>query len=201
MAKLDLIPVIDEGLCNSTCLLDLGEGRALVMDPERDVREVRAQARRLGPDIGLKDGDTVALARAQYRSMQRLMELPDEKTVWPTPGAGSFCTAAAGGDRVTTIGRERATNPLLQVTGEDDFVAALLGSLGNFPDYFLRLGEINRQGPAVLGTAPDLPALTADRGRELMGQGRGGRTDVTVLDGGPSDWEDATFQALEATSR
>jgi hypothetical protein len=29
MAKLDLIPVIDEGLCNSTYLLDLGAGRTL----------------------------------------------------------------------------------------------------------------------------------------------------------------------------
>lgn len=267
MAKLDLIPVIDEGLGNSTYLLDLGDGRALVMDPERDVREVRAQARRLGlsiafamethlhadfisgvrelaqtegaailaPEVGergfaltgLSDGDTVALgalslqalatpghspehlsylvidggriagvftggslmvgtagrtdlvspdqtvplARAQYHSLQRLMELPDETPVWPTHGAGSFCSAAAGGDRVTTIGRERTTNPLLQVTGEDEFVKALLGSLGTFPDYFLRLGEVNKRGPAVLGTTPALPSLTADRVREMMDQG------------------------------
>jgi len=34
MGPLKLIPVVDEGLGNSTYLLDLGEGRALVMDPE-----------------------------------------------------------------------------------------------------------------------------------------------------------------------
>lgn len=267
MAKLDLIPVIDEGLGNSTYILDLGDGRALVLDPERDVREVCARTQRLGlsiayavethlhadfisgvrelaasdgatilaPEVGprgfaltgLQDGDrvdlgalslqamgtpghspehlsylvvdggrtagvftggslmvgtagrtdlvspdrTVPLARAQYHSLQRLMELPDETPVWPTHGAGSFCSAATGGDRVTTIGRERLTNPLLQVSGEDTFVEALLGSQGTFPDYFLRLGEINRQGPAVLGGAPALAALAANRVRELQDHG------------------------------
>jgi hydroxyacylglutathione hydrolase len=267
MAKLDLIPVIDEGLGNSTYLLDLGEGQALVMDPERDLRRLRAEARRLGlkivyavethlhadfisgvrelaetegaavlaPEVGprgfdhqgLTDGDTVSLgaltlqalatpghspehlsylvleageiagvftggslmvgtagrtdlvspemtvplALAQYHSLQRLMELPDETPVWPTHGAGSFCSAAGGGDRVTTIGRERASNPLLQVSGEEEFVEALLGSLGTFPDYFLRLGEVNRRGSAVLGTAPTLTPLSVEGVLDLMGRG------------------------------
>lgn len=39
-----LVPVVDEGLGNSTYLLDLGEGRALVLDPERDLRRVRTEA-------------------------------------------------------------------------------------------------------------------------------------------------------------
>ncbi len=99
------------------------------------------------------------------------MELPDATPVWPTHGAGSFCSAAVGADRVTTIGAERRTNPLLQVAGEDEFVSALLGSLGTFPDYFLRLGEINRKGPAVLATRPVLAALPAERVEDLMRQG------------------------------
>jgi hydroxyacylglutathione hydrolase len=49
--KLHLIPMVDEGLGNSTYLLDLGAGLALVVDPERDVRQVRAEARRLGLTI------------------------------------------------------------------------------------------------------------------------------------------------------
>ena len=264
---LHLIPVVDEGLGNSTYILDLGTGLALVVDPERDVREVRAEAHRLGltiafaaethlhadfisgvrelaetegatvlaPEVGprgfahtgLNDGDkvpvgaytlqalatpghspehlsyllyegeqlagvftggslmvgtagrtdlvspemTVPLARAQYQSLQLLMELPDETPVWPTHGAGSFCSAAAGGDRVTTIGRERATNPLLQVDGEDAFVDALIGSLGTFPDYFLRLGEVNLRGPAVLATTPTLSALSLDQVTDMQDQG------------------------------
>ena len=267
MSTLDLVPIIDEGLGNSTYLLDLGGGLALVVDPERDLRQVRAEARRRGltiafaaethlhadfisgvrelaetdgatvlaPEVGprgfahtgLNDGDTVdlgaftlqalatpghspehlsflllddgllagvftggslmvgtagrtdlvspemtvPLARAQYHSLQRLMALPDETPVWPTHGAGSFCSAAASGERTTTIGRERATNPLLQLASEDTFVDALLGSLGSFPDYFLRLGEINRRGPAVLGATLALPALSVELVRELKEHG------------------------------
>lgn len=257
MGSLNLIPVVDEGLGNSTYLLDLGDGRALVMDPERDLRQVRAEASSRGLSIayavethlhadfisgvvelaeidgttvlapgvgprgfahtGLTDGQavemgrftlqalhtpghspehlsyllfddgdlagiftggslmvgtagrtdlvspdmTVPLARAQYRSLQKLMEFPDATPVWPTHGAGSFCSAGGSGDRITTIGAERATNPLLQVDGEDAFVDALLGTLGTFPDYFLRLGEINKRGPAVLREAPRLTPLSA----------------------------------------
>lgn len=262
-----LVPVIDEGLGNSTYLLDLGDGRALVLDPERDVRQVLAEARRRGlriayavethmhadfisgvrelaetdgatvlaPEVGprgfavtgMSDGQrlamgsftlqalatpghspehlsyllyhsdqllgvftggslmvgtagrtdlvspdqTVPLARAQYHSLQLLMELPDETPVWPTHGAGSFCSSGVGGDRVSTIGKERATNPLLQVDSEDAFVEALLGSLGTFPDYFLRLGEVNREGPAVLGEALELAELTVGEVEKLLADG------------------------------
>ena len=93
---------------------------------------------------------TEELARTQYRSVRRLLELPDGVAVWPTHGAGSFCAAPAGAQRTSTIGAERATNPLLRAADEDAFVADLLGSLGSFPPYFLRLGEANRRGPAVL---------------------------------------------------
>src|SRR5689334_7891321 len=41
-----LIPVVDEGLGNSAYLYDLGDGRALAVDPPRDLRAVRAAARR-----------------------------------------------------------------------------------------------------------------------------------------------------------
>ncbi len=91
------------------------------------------------------------LARAQYRSLHRLAALPDEVLVWPTHGAGSFCSAGAvRAGAVSTIGAERAANPLLDAPDEDAFVAMLLGSLGSFPSYFLRVGEENRRGPQVL---------------------------------------------------
>ena len=46
---MDLIPVVDEGLGNSAYLLDLGDGRALAVDPSLDLRRVTeaAQRRRL----------------------------------------------------------------------------------------------------------------------------------------------------------
>jgi hydroxyacylglutathione hydrolase len=92
---------------------------------------------------------TEELTRAQYRSVLRLLTLPDEAAVWPTHGAGSFCSAPTGTERTSSIGREKATNPLLRAADEDGFVASLLGSLGSYPPYFLRLAEINRRGTAL----------------------------------------------------
>lgn len=93
---------------------------------------------------------TEELARAQYRSLQRLATLDDDVAVWPTHGAGSFCSAPPGAERTSTIRTERATNALLRAESEDVFVRQLLDSLGTFPPYFLRLGEINRRGPALV---------------------------------------------------
>jgi len=93
---------------------------------------------------------TEELARAQYRSLQRLARLADDVAVWPTHGAGSFCSAPPEAERTSTIGAERATNTLLRAGSEDAFVKQLLDSLGSFPSYFLRLPELNRRGPALI---------------------------------------------------
>jgi hydroxyacylglutathione hydrolase len=93
---------------------------------------------------------TEELARAQYRSLQRLARLADDVAVWPTHGAGSFCSAPPGAERTSTIGAERATNSLLGAENEDIFVKRLLDSLGSFPSYFRWLPEINRRGPALV---------------------------------------------------
>jgi rhodanese-related sulfurtransferase len=68
---------------------------------------------------------------------------------------------AGGAERITTIGNERASNPLLVGDpDEDTFVARLLGGLGTYPPYFLELRDVNRAGPTVHGpTPPPLPQL------------------------------------------
>ena len=116
-------------------------------------------------------GQAEPLARAQYASLQRLLTLPAHTAVYPTHGAGSFCSAPPGAERATTIGRERAANPLLAVAGEDAFVKTLIDSLGSFPPYFLRLAEQNRLGPAVLASRPALPPLTPVEVRRMIGDG------------------------------
>lgn len=110
---------------------------------------------------------TEPLARAQFASLRRLAALPDATVVYPTHGAGSFCSAPPGAERVTTIGREKAANPLLAAPDEDAFIQALLASLGSYPPYFLRLADENRRGPAVLAGDRMLPALTAGQVRTL----------------------------------
>lgn len=105
---------------------------------------------------------TEPLARAQFRSLRRLAELPDDTTVYPTHGAGSFCSAPPGADRTSTIGWEKATNPLMRIGEEDAFVEVLLSSLGTYPPYFARLGEINRRGPEDPGPADLVPLSVVD---------------------------------------
>jgi hydroxyacylglutathione hydrolase len=267
MAPPDIVPFVDEGLGNSSYLVDLGDGRALAIDPSRDPAPYLAEAERrrvhvafaaethlhadfvsgsrelaalgatvLGsaagglrfPHRGLDDGDEVDLsgitlralgtpghtpehlsyllldgarpsalftggsllvgavartdlispartedlARAMYRSIRdRIMPLPDDLPVYPTHGAGSFCSAPASAERTTTIGRERATNPLLAAPDEDAFVELLLSGLGTYPPYFLRLRGVNRCGPRVYGHTPRLPRLTAAAVRQRMSEG------------------------------
>jgi glyoxylase-like metal-dependent hydrolase (beta-lactamase superfamily II)/rhodanese-related sulfurtransferase len=120
------------------------------------------------------------LARAQYRSVQRLLTLPDDVALWPTHGAGSFCSAPPGAERTSSIGQERATNPLLRDGDEDAFVAALLASLGTYPTYFDRLGELNRRGPALLGAGPLLAPVTTDEAWQLLHRGARGALIVDV---------------------
>lgn len=103
---------------------------------------------------------TEELARAQWRSLQRLVTLPDEVHVWPTHGAGSFCSAPPGAERSSTIGQEKVSNALLRAGSEDAFVAALLGGLGSCPTYFRHLGEVNRRGPRPVDRTPPLSGLT-----------------------------------------
>ncbi|GAA2649024.1 hypothetical protein GCM10010307_57380 [Streptomyces vastus] len=60
---------------------------------------------------------------------------------------------------------------MLAAPDEDTFVRQLLGSLGSYPAYFDRLGEINRRGPAVLDTTPTLAPLSTAQTRQLLGEG------------------------------
>jgi rhodanese-related sulfurtransferase len=91
--------------------------------------------------------------------------------VWPTHGAGSFCSAPPGAARVTTIGAEKAGNALLAAPDEDAFARQLLASLGSYPAYFAHLAEVNRQGPAPLTSAPRLAPLTPAAVGSLLGRG------------------------------
>lgn len=116
---------------------------------------------------------TEELARSLWRSIhERILTLPDDLPVYPTHGAGSFCSAQASGERTTTIGRERRANPLLAAPDEDAFVKQLLGELGSYPPYFLRLRDVNRRGPALYGPGqPTLPAVRADDVARLQASG------------------------------
>jgi hydroxyacylglutathione hydrolase len=120
----------------------------------------------------LGDEHSEALARQLFRALHaEILSLPDGLAVYPTHGAGSFCSAPTGPSRTTTIGQERATNPLLRIDDEDHFVARLLAGLGSFPTYFRELPEINRRGPRLYETVPDLARLDLSILRQHLDDG------------------------------
>lgn len=109
------------------------------------------------------------LARDLYRALRdEILTLPDDLAVYPTHGAGSFCSAPGATERTTTIGRERKTNPLLQAPDEDSFVEQLLAGFGTFPTNFSRLPELNRIGPRLYGELPALTRFSIDEVRSLQ---------------------------------
>jgi len=117
---------------------------------------------------------------AAYRSARALLALPDALAVYPTHGPGSFCSPGPGGERTTTIGREKAANPLLAAADEDAFTAALLAGFGSYPAYFDWMPAINRRGAPRYGTArPVLAGLTAAHVAELAAAG------ATIVDARP----------------
>lgn len=94
----------------------------------------------------LGDERAETLARLQYGSVTRLSALPDETGLYPTHGAGSFCTVSRAGSSVSTIGEERRGNPVLAYEDEDDFVAAHLSGLVPYPSYYARMAPANLVG-------------------------------------------------------
>ena len=112
----------------------------------------------IGPD------QTIALTRAQYRSVRRLAgDLPDPVAVYPTHGFGSFCSATPASGTSSTIGAERVANIALTSDDEDDFVKELVAGLNAYPRYYQHMDPANRRGPA----APDLTAPPAASPAEL----------------------------------
>lgn len=120
----------------------------------------------LGPQM------TEQLARAQFRSLRRLAELPDATQVLPTHGAGSFCVVGGPGEgNTSTIGRERHSNTALAALDEASFLQAHLADLPAFPAYYAYMAPINRRGPGVLGRLPRPPALATGEVAQRMERG------------------------------
>jgi glyoxylase-like metal-dependent hydrolase (beta-lactamase superfamily II)/rhodanese-related sulfurtransferase len=118
-------------------------------------------------------GPTLAepLAHEMFHALRRFDKLPDDLALYPTHGAGSFCSAPGSADRTSTLGAERATNPLLRLADEEEFTTTLLAGLGTFPPYFTRLPELNRRGPTQYDALPELRELTPDDVDELVASG------------------------------
>ena len=68
-------------------------------------------------------------ARQLYRSVQRLLALPDHTEIYPTHFSGSACGKGMSGKPMSTVAFERRFNPALAIASEDAFVAVLTAEL------------------------------------------------------------------------
>ncbi len=112
------------------------------------------------PDL-LGEEHTYALARQQHASAHKLADLlPDQAEVLPTHGFGSFCAAAQSDATESTVGLEKASNPVL-TQNEETYVRELLDGLGAWPAYYTHVMPADADGPSE----PDLsPPTAADAG-------------------------------------
>ena len=98
----------------------------------------------IAPDL------TESLTRAQYRTLKEAFTtLPDETVLYPTHGGGSFCSTGQGGDRASTLGRERADNPLLSFSDEEEFTRWFPTTFPATPAYYSRMRDVNAKGPPL----------------------------------------------------
>jgi hydroxyacylglutathione hydrolase len=107
------------------------------------------------PDLAV---DKQEGARGIFHSLNDgLLTLPDTCEVWPGHLGGSLCGGPGMNLKVSsTIGFERANQPLLQVTDEDEFVERTTARLGPQPPNFENIVALNR-GPLVKDTADAHP--------------------------------------------
>jgi hydroxyacylglutathione hydrolase len=110
-------------------------------------------------------------ARGIFRSLRdRLLTLPAEVEVWPGHLGGSLCGGPGMDLKVaSTIGFERAHNPLLREEDEDAFVERALASLGPQPPNFRAIVDRNR-GPLVLEPV-DVHPLTPRQVEQARAEG------------------------------
>ncbi len=104
-------------------------------------------------------------ARELYRSLQRLLQLPDGVEIHPGHVAGSLCGAGMSSKPSSTIGFERRFNKALARQDEDDFVAESIRA-GVRPPNMERIVELNR-GPFVGAPGP-IEALNGGSGGALL---------------------------------
>jgi hydroxyacylglutathione hydrolase len=101
-------------------------------------------------DVGRPDlhvsGDAPGQARVLHASLRRLLELPDHVVLYPSHYGGSVCGRGLSGNPVSSIGFERAHNPMLAIRDPDEFAAALVADMPPRPAGQERIVAVNRSG-------------------------------------------------------
>jgi rhodanese-related sulfurtransferase len=115
---------------------------------------------------------TEPLTRSTFHTLrQAFAHLPDDTLLLPTHGGGSFCSSGTTGERTSTLGRERETNPLLIHTEEEEFVRWFPSTFPAVPAYFSRMRPANQVGPRLRRDITMPRALSPEEFREAGGVG------------------------------
>lgn len=119
------------------------------------------------PDLLGGKEEAAKHAEAMCKMLQeKILTLPDYVEVYPTHVSGSLCGGNIGSRLSTTIGYERRMNPVLaDLNQKDHFVKQCLDlqQLPGVPPYWPRMRKINTDGPPILGSLPEPPALQPDQ--------------------------------------
>jgi glyoxylase-like metal-dependent hydrolase (beta-lactamase superfamily II) len=101
-------------------------------------------------DVGRPDlhvaGDARGQARLLHASLRRLLELPEYVVLLPSHYGGSVCGRGLSGNPFSSLGFERAHNPLLALADPGAFADALLADLPPRPAEQEGILAANRAG-------------------------------------------------------
>jgi glyoxylase-like metal-dependent hydrolase (beta-lactamase superfamily II) len=101
-------------------------------------------------DVGRPDlhvaGDARGQAYLLQQSLRRLLELPDHVVLYPSHYGGSVCGRGLSGNPVSSIGFERAHNPLFSLADPEAFAGALLADMPPRPAEQEAIIAANRSG-------------------------------------------------------
>jgi hydroxyacylglutathione hydrolase len=127
------------------------------------------------PDLHGTEADELA-ALLHSSLYERLLQLDDSIEVYPAHLAGSLCGRRIAPAPSTTIGQERATNPMLAFTGREAFVQSVVADLPPRPPNVAQIVHLNRtQAPL---TRPKVAHLSLEEGAAMLSTHA-----VTVIDG------------------
>ncbi|EGD75703.1 beta-lactamase domain-containing protein [Salpingoeca rosetta] len=118
------------------------------------------------------------LSKMMFKSLrEKILSLPDECLVFPAHGPGSPCGKGISADLSSTIGKEKETNPALQIDDEQKFIEFNTAGLDTAPQYFPSAVMANLKGADDLDReVENVTSLSISEFKAAMGD------DVVILD-------------------
>ena len=99
----------------------------------------------------------------------KLLPLGDNVLVFPAHGSGSVCGKDIRESEYTTIGYEKKTSPMLQIS-KKQFIESKINEKMVIAPYFDKMEEYNREGPPIICRLPYPHPMTINELKEHIGK-------------------------------